>query len=143
MITNIEQIDDGWWRGEAPNGQYGLFPANFVELVDSSATTTTIVEPETVPEPEPVVANTSSRGMCARAIYDYQAGKIYFAVIAAALGFHLKFVSIFKYIHFCCKKYATIKDYCLTFTNLWIYGIVSITESYYTLSRIFSFSFDS
>ncbi|KAE9421609.1 hypothetical protein Angca_004739, partial [Angiostrongylus cantonensis] len=31
IITNIEQIDAGWWRGIC-NGQYGLFPANYVEL---------------------------------------------------------------------------------------------------------------
>lgn len=31
VITNIEQIDAGWWRGVC-NGQYGLFPANYVEL---------------------------------------------------------------------------------------------------------------
>jgi cortactin len=32
IITNIEQIDEGWWQGEC-NGHYGLFPANFVELI--------------------------------------------------------------------------------------------------------------
>ena len=33
LITNIEQIDDGWWRGiRALDGSYGLFPANYVEL---------------------------------------------------------------------------------------------------------------
>merc|ERR1739838_585239 len=33
MITNVEQIDEGWWRGIGPRGDYGLFPANYVELV--------------------------------------------------------------------------------------------------------------
>lgn len=33
VITGIEQIDEGWWRGYAPNGGYGLFPANYVELI--------------------------------------------------------------------------------------------------------------
>ena len=33
IITEIEQIDSGWWRGVAPNGHYGLFPANYVELI--------------------------------------------------------------------------------------------------------------
>lgn len=34
IITNIEQIDDGWWRGVRQlDGSYGLFPANYVELV--------------------------------------------------------------------------------------------------------------
>ena len=30
QITNIEVIDEGWWRGEC-NGRYGLFPANYVQ----------------------------------------------------------------------------------------------------------------
>lgn len=30
VITNIETIDEGWWRGEC-NGRYGLFPANYVQ----------------------------------------------------------------------------------------------------------------
>lgn len=34
IITYIEQIDEGWWQGMAPNGSYGLFPANYVELLD-------------------------------------------------------------------------------------------------------------
>ena len=33
IITNIEQIDDGWWRGVAPDGSVGLFPANYVEII--------------------------------------------------------------------------------------------------------------
>ncbi|KAL4642022.1 hypothetical protein GN956_G10575 [Arapaima gigas] len=30
IITNIEMIDEGWWRGVC-KGAYGLFPANYVE----------------------------------------------------------------------------------------------------------------
>nr|XP_039272018.1 drebrin-like protein [Styela clava] len=33
IITNIEMIDEGWWRGSTPDGKYGLFPANYVELI--------------------------------------------------------------------------------------------------------------
>ena len=33
IITEIEQIDEGWWRGRAPDGTCGLFPANYVELI--------------------------------------------------------------------------------------------------------------
>ncbi|XP_071089461.1 drebrin-like protein B isoform X2 [Haliotis cracherodii] len=32
IITNIEQIDDGWWTGTAPDGSNGMFPANYVEI---------------------------------------------------------------------------------------------------------------
>lgn len=31
IITHIEQIDEGWWRGLCRN-HYGLFPANYVQL---------------------------------------------------------------------------------------------------------------
>uniref|UniRef100_A0A8C6M342 Cortactin n=1 Tax=Nothobranchius furzeri TaxID=105023 RepID=A0A8C6M342_NOTFU len=31
IITNIEMIDEGWWRGIC-RGAYGLFPANYVEV---------------------------------------------------------------------------------------------------------------
>jgi len=31
IITNVEMIDEGWWRGEC-RGKIGLFPANYVEL---------------------------------------------------------------------------------------------------------------
>ncbi|KAK0420269.1 hypothetical protein QR680_014593 [Steinernema hermaphroditum] len=33
VITEIEMIDEGWWRGRGPNGNYGLFPANYVKLL--------------------------------------------------------------------------------------------------------------
>ncbi|PWZ03488.1 hypothetical protein BCV70DRAFT_155405 [Testicularia cyperi] len=32
-ITQIEQIDEGWWSGVDEHGQEGLFPASYVELV--------------------------------------------------------------------------------------------------------------
>lgn len=34
IISHIDQIDPGWWQGMAPDGSYGLFPANYVELLD-------------------------------------------------------------------------------------------------------------
>ncbi|KAG5272755.1 hypothetical protein AALO_G00168950 [Alosa alosa] len=33
IITGIEMIDEGWWRGYGPDGNYGMFPANYVELL--------------------------------------------------------------------------------------------------------------
>ncbi|XP_059359160.1 drebrin-like b isoform X2 [Carassius carassius] len=33
IITGIEMIDEGWWRGYAPDGRFGMFPANYVELI--------------------------------------------------------------------------------------------------------------
>ncbi|XP_038610629.1 drebrin-like protein [Tachyglossus aculeatus] len=33
LITGIEVIDEGWWRGYGPDGHFGMFPANYVELI--------------------------------------------------------------------------------------------------------------
>ncbi|XP_047448344.1 drebrin-like b isoform X2 [Mugil cephalus] len=33
IITGIEMIDEGWWRGYGPGGHFGMFPANYVELI--------------------------------------------------------------------------------------------------------------
>lgn len=65
IITNIEKIDEGWWRGQAPNGVTGLFPANYVEEIEEQP-----VE-ETQPEQGGEI---QSQGLRARALYDYQAG---------------------------------------------------------------------
>lgn len=32
LITDIVQIDEGWWQGRC-NGRFGLFPANYVQLI--------------------------------------------------------------------------------------------------------------
>uniref|UniRef100_A0A8C5MQB0 Drebrin like n=1 Tax=Leptobrachium leishanense TaxID=445787 RepID=A0A8C5MQB0_9ANUR len=34
LITHIEMIDEGWWRGYGPSGSFGMFPANYVELLE-------------------------------------------------------------------------------------------------------------
>ncbi len=33
IITNIEMVDEGWWSGEV-NGQRGLFPSNYAEIIN-------------------------------------------------------------------------------------------------------------
>ncbi|XP_054875307.1 drebrin-like protein A isoform X2 [Amphiprion ocellaris] len=33
IITQIDMLDEGWWRGFGPDGHYGMFPANYVELL--------------------------------------------------------------------------------------------------------------
>ncbi|GAA6079484.1 src substrate protein p85-like isoform X1, partial [Tachysurus ichikawai] len=32
IITNIEMVDEGWWKGSC-HGNTGLFPASFVQLL--------------------------------------------------------------------------------------------------------------
>ena len=36
VITNIEKPDDNWWQGTNQQGEFGLFPANYVEEIDQS-----------------------------------------------------------------------------------------------------------
>ena len=36
VITNIEKPDSNWWQGKTQEGQFGLFPANYVEEIDPS-----------------------------------------------------------------------------------------------------------
>jgi len=33
-VTNIEMVDEDWWMGENSRGEKGLFPSNYVELVE-------------------------------------------------------------------------------------------------------------
>jgi len=35
IISHIDQIDPGWWQGLGPSGNYGLFPANYVDIIDN------------------------------------------------------------------------------------------------------------
>uniref|UniRef100_A0AAA9T7F2 Drebrin-like protein n=3 Tax=Bos TaxID=9903 RepID=A0AAA9T7F2_BOVIN len=39
LITGIEVIDEGWWRGYGPDGHFGMFPANYVELIEEGFST--------------------------------------------------------------------------------------------------------
>ena len=32
-ISEIEKIDEGWWRGRSPAGHAGIFPSNYVRLI--------------------------------------------------------------------------------------------------------------
>ncbi|KAJ9111801.1 hypothetical protein QFC22_006460 [Naganishia vaughanmartiniae] len=84
ILTQIEQTDEAWWTGTNPQGQRGLFPANYVTLLEGDAGA---VEPEQEeeeappaappappmpPRDEPAVA---SKGKWAVAQYDYDAAE--------------------------------------------------------------------
>lgn len=45
IITEVDPFDEGWWRGRGPDGRYGMFPSNYVELIEGSS--------EVAHEPEP------------------------------------------------------------------------------------------
>lgn len=33
-ITEIEEAGEGWWQGCNSSGKFGMFPANYVKLVE-------------------------------------------------------------------------------------------------------------
>jgi len=59
VVTHIEMVDDDWWMGTNEKGESGLFPSNYVELVDEGA--------ESQPE--------GGSGKTAVAQYDYEAAE--------------------------------------------------------------------
>ncbi|KAK1757544.1 hypothetical protein QBC47DRAFT_318781 [Echria macrotheca] len=84
-VTNIEMVDDDWWMGTNSQGESGLFPSNYVELVDESDAGAAPVAGSThqapapaapvpvpsQPEPEPAAAE----GKTATAQFDYEAAE--------------------------------------------------------------------
>ena len=63
LIINIDQVDEGWWRGTRElDGSNGLFPSNYVELIEDEETTVAAPpEFQAEPEPEPVQADEVSK----------------------------------------------------------------------------------
>ncbi|KAI1866385.1 hypothetical protein JX265_007686 [Neoarthrinium moseri] len=80
-VTNIEMVDEDWWMGTNSAGESGLFPSNYVELVDDdeAAAPTGAVPPPPPPaaadpEPEPEPAGDAG-GATATAQFDYEAAE--------------------------------------------------------------------
>ena len=79
-VTNIEMVDEDWWMGQNPRGETGLFPSNYVELMeDGGAGGQAAHQAEPEPEPEPEQQHgggaESSQGATATALYDYEAAE--------------------------------------------------------------------
>lgn len=34
VLDFMGEVEDGWWKGRAPNGSVGVFPSNFVEIIN-------------------------------------------------------------------------------------------------------------
>jgi hypothetical protein len=84
-ITNIEMVDEDWWMGTNSKGESGLFPSNYVELIETeeeqpppqpprqSAVSAAPVAP--VAAPAPSITHTAPAGPTATALYDYEAAE--------------------------------------------------------------------
>ena len=90
-VTNIEMVDEDWWMGTNERGESGLFPSNYVELVEDDApghsdVAAATAQPAaheahaesatTAPAPPPAEsAGGETEGAVATALYDYEAAE--------------------------------------------------------------------
>ncbi|KAM0437459.1 hypothetical protein ACHAPT_001821 [Fusarium lateritium] len=83
-VTNIDMVDDDWWMGTNSQGESGLFPSNYVEVVEDSEPIESAAAPPPLPpapaaepEPEPPApaAAPAAAGPTATALYDYEAAE--------------------------------------------------------------------
>jgi hypothetical protein len=84
FVTDIDMVDEDWWMGTNSRGEQGLFPSNYVELVEDETEKdagagappplpshpTAEQEPPAGP-PQPV----GNSGPTATALYDYEAAE--------------------------------------------------------------------
>jgi len=79
-VDEIEMVDDDWWMGTNSMGERGLFPSNYVELVEDSGAPAPGAGAHSVPpppppaEPEPEHAG-SGDTPSATAVFDYDAAE--------------------------------------------------------------------
>ncbi|KAF2857607.1 hypothetical protein K470DRAFT_260638 [Piedraia hortae CBS 480.64] len=81
-ITNIDMVDEDWWMGQNPRGEVGLFPSNYVELVQATssapaappaaAPAASHAHPPSLPA---AVSQPAAGGKTATAQYDYEAAE--------------------------------------------------------------------
>ncbi|OQO04222.1 hypothetical protein B0A48_10832 [Cryoendolithus antarcticus] len=80
-ITNIEMVDEDWWMGENERGEKGLFPSNYVELVEGGARDEGAPQQEEAEEAAPPAKVIGGAGGAAKgnptatAQYDYEAAE--------------------------------------------------------------------
>lgn len=126
LVTEIEMVDKDWWLGVNIRGERGLFPGNYVEIIegDDHEDTPTHHVPE--PELEPVAAGVreeaptsgSSHQPTATALYDYE----------AAEDNEISFPEGAKIVNVVCVVIA-FSLYLLTSASLFIPSFVSRANS--------------
>ncbi|KAH7123713.1 hypothetical protein B0J11DRAFT_529697 [Dendryphion nanum] len=87
FVTNIDMVDDDWWMGTNTQGESGLFPSNYVELVGDDDNDADVgggppplpSQPPAVEEEPPSPAGppqpARGAGPTATALYDYEAAE--------------------------------------------------------------------
>ncbi|KAJ2905065.1 hypothetical protein MKZ38_006458 [Zalerion maritima] len=72
-VTNIDMVDEDWWMGTNSLGETGLFPSNYVELVDDDDDVG--ARDASASPPAPLAAAVAADGPMAIALYDYEAAE--------------------------------------------------------------------
>lgn len=83
LVTDIDMVDEDWWMGTNSRGEQGLFPSNYVELVEDGAEGDAGAGAPPLPahpaaEEEPPAGPpqpTGASGPTATALYDYEAAE--------------------------------------------------------------------
>jgi hypothetical protein len=68
-VINIEMVDDDWWMGQNVHGESGLFPSNYVELIEEADDKGANEDHPSGPPDAP------RQGAIATALYDYEAAE--------------------------------------------------------------------
>lgn len=77
-VTNIERVDEDWWMGTNSQGESGLFPSNYVTIVEddgAGAGHAAAPPPPPAAQPEPEQAPAAGGGPTATALFDYEAAE--------------------------------------------------------------------
>ncbi|PHH91271.1 hypothetical protein CDD83_1133 [Cordyceps sp. RAO-2017] len=76
-VSNIDMVDEDWWMGTNSKGETGLFPSNYVELVDidDQGAPAPAPAPAAPAAPVPEPAHAAEAGPTATALYDYEAAE--------------------------------------------------------------------
>lgn len=74
-VTNIEMVDEDWWMGTNSKGESGLFPSNYVELVEDEEEAAPVSQPPPASRPAAASPEPAPSGPTASAIYDYEAAE--------------------------------------------------------------------
>ncbi|KAF6837585.1 Drebrin-like protein [Colletotrichum plurivorum] len=78
-VTNIEMVDEDWWMGTNSRGESGLFPSNYVELVEDEAepepAPAARAAPPPAPAPQQELEPAAGGGRTATALFDYEAAE--------------------------------------------------------------------
>ncbi|CDZ97972.1 Drebrins and related actin binding proteins [Phaffia rhodozyma] len=85
VLVEVDQVDEGWWSAKGPDGRVGLFPANYVELIEEEERAApvkadapaerAVPAPPLAPEPKSEHPVEDQARQVAVALYDYDAAE--------------------------------------------------------------------